>query len=67
VATGFGVAAVYTLEILQGKRESYYRIGFQEIAHYSPDILSWGATPGGGLIKEICSFIDQHIADRLVC
>jgi cytochrome d ubiquinol oxidase subunit I len=27
VATGFGVAAVYALQILRGKRESYYRKG----------------------------------------
>jgi len=54
VATGFGVAAVYALQILRGKRESYYWIGFKEIAHYSPDILSWGATPDGGLIKKAC-------------
>jgi len=27
VATGFGVAAVYAVQILRGKRESYYRKG----------------------------------------
>ncbi len=27
VTTGFGVAAVYAIQILRGKRESYYRKG----------------------------------------
>ena len=54
VATAFGVVAVYALQILRGKRESYYRKGFQEIAHYSPGLLSWGATPDGGLLKKAC-------------
>jgi hypothetical protein len=42
-------------------------IGFQEFAHDSPDILTWTTAPGRGLIKEVCKFIDQGIADRLVC
>jgi hypothetical protein len=67
VATGFGVATVFALQVLRGKRESYYRIGFQEITHYSPDIPSWGAAPDGGPIKRVCEYTDQNIADRLVC
>ncbi len=40
---------------------------FQEIAHDSPDILTWGTTPDRGLIQEVGQFIDQRIADRLAC
>jgi hypothetical protein len=42
-------------------------IVFQEIAHDSPDILTWGTTPDRGLIQEVGEFIDQGIADRLAC
>jgi hypothetical protein len=42
-------------------------IVFQEIAHDSPDILTWGTTPDRGLIQEVSEFIDQCIADRLAC
>ena len=42
-------------------------IVFQEIAHDSPDILTWGTTPDRGLIQEVGEFIDQRIADRLAC
>jgi hypothetical protein len=42
-------------------------IVFQEIAHDSPDILTWGTTPGRDLIQEVGEFIDQRIADRLAC
>lgn len=42
-------------------------IVFQEIAHDSPDTLTWGTTPDRGLIQEVGEFIDQGIADRLAC
>ena len=42
-------------------------IVFQEIAHDSPDILTWGTTPDRGFIQEVGEFIDQCIADRLAC
>jgi len=42
-------------------------IVFQEIAHDSPDILTWGTTPDRGFIQEVGEFIDQRIADRLAC
>ena len=42
-------------------------IVFQEIAHDSPVILTWGTTPDRGFIQEVGEFIDQRIADRLAC
>jgi len=42
-------------------------IVFQEIAHDSPDILTWGTTPDRGFIQEVGEFIDQRCADRLAC